>query len=106
VHRIQAGFKVRPISRFGQAVEAGGRHCRSRRRHEDPAEDPGRHDAGRQILPYAAEIPKLQPSHITDEPILAQMQRIGIERGKSFDIDSSIRRSRPRWRLRPRTPWP
>jgi hypothetical protein len=23
----------------------------------------------------------------TDEPILAQMQRIGIERGKSFDID-------------------
>jgi hypothetical protein len=48
----------------------------------------------------------LQPSHITDEPILAQMQRIGIERGKSFDIDSSIRRSRPRWRLRPRTPWP
>jgi len=23
----------------------------------------------------------------TDEPILAQMRRIGIERGKSFDID-------------------
>ena len=36
---------------------------------------------------YAAEILKLQPPHITDQPILAQMQRIGIERGKSFDID-------------------
>ena len=36
---------------------------------------------------YAAEILKVQPPHITDEPILAQMQRIGIERGKSFDID-------------------
>jgi hypothetical protein len=36
---------------------------------------------------YAAEILKLQPPHITDEPILAQMRRIGIERGKSFDID-------------------
>src|SRR5208283_2395374 len=36
---------------------------------------------------YAAEILKLQPSHITDQPILAQMKRIGIERGKSFDID-------------------
>ena len=36
---------------------------------------------------YAAEILKLQPPHITDEPILAQMKRIGIERGKSFDID-------------------
>jgi hypothetical protein len=29
----------------------------------------------------------LRPPHITDEPILAQMQRIGIERRKSFDID-------------------
>src|SRR5580700_1064163 len=36
---------------------------------------------------YAAEILKLQPPHITDEPILAQMRRIGIERGKSFDIE-------------------
>src|ERR1700731_2146703 len=35
---------------------------------------------------YAAEILKVQPPHITDEPILAQMRRIGIERGKSFDI--------------------
>ena len=36
---------------------------------------------------YAAEILKLQPPHVTDQPILAQMKRIGIERGKSFDID-------------------
>ena len=36
---------------------------------------------------YAAEILKLQPPHVTDQPILAQMRRIGIERGKSFDID-------------------
>ena len=35
----------------------------------------------------AAETLKLQPPHITDQPILAQMQRIGIERGKSFDIE-------------------
>ena len=35
---------------------------------------------------YAGEILKLEPPHITDEPILAQMRRIGIERGKSFDI--------------------
>ena len=38
---------------------------------------------------YAAEILKLQPPHITDQPILAQMQRIGIERGKSFDLDKA-----------------
>ena len=35
---------------------------------------------------YAAELLKLQPPHITDEPIIAQMKRIGIEPGKSFDI--------------------
>jgi hypothetical protein len=28
---------------------------------------------------YAAEILKVQPPHITDEPILTQMRRIGIE---------------------------
>src|SRR5258707_6563455 len=38
---------------------------------------------------YAAELMKLQPPHITDEPILAQMKRIGIEHGKSFDLDKA-----------------
>ena len=34
----------------------------------------------------AAELLKLHPPHITDEPIIAQMKKIGIEPGKSFDI--------------------
>ena len=38
---------------------------------------------------YAAELMKLQPPHITDEPIIARMKRIGIEPGKSFDIDKA-----------------
>ena len=36
---------------------------------------------------YAAELLKLHPPHITDQPIIAQMKRIGIEPGKSFDFD-------------------
>jgi hypothetical protein len=36
---------------------------------------------------YAAELMKLQPPHSTDQPIIAQMKRIGIEPGKSFDLD-------------------
>ena len=36
---------------------------------------------------YAAELLKVNPPHITDEPIVAQMKRIGIETGKSFDIE-------------------
>ena len=35
-----------------------------------------------------ADILKVQPPHITDQPILAQLKRIGIERGKSFDLDN------------------
>jgi hypothetical protein len=45
---------------------------------------------------YAAEVLKLQPPHITDQPILAEMKKIGIEPGKSFDLgkaDPSIRKA-------------
>ena len=35
---------------------------------------------------YAAELLKLHPPHITDQPIIARMKRIGIEPGKSFDL--------------------
>src|SRR5262249_41020200 len=43
---------------------------------------------------YAAELIKVNPPHITDEPIIARMKRIGIEPGKSFDIarvDAAVR---------------
>jgi hypothetical protein len=35
---------------------------------------------------YAAELLKIHPPHLTDQPIIAQMKRIGIEPGNSFDI--------------------
>jgi len=35
---------------------------------------------------YAAELLKLHPPHITDEPIIALLKRVGFESGKSFDI--------------------
>jgi hypothetical protein len=37
---------------------------------------------------YAAELLKLQPPHLTDQPIIAQLKRIGFEVGKSFDIEA------------------
>jgi len=42
--------------------------------------------AGGKYFTYASEILKVNPPHITDEPIIAQMKRIGIEPGKSFDV--------------------
>jgi len=106
VHKIQAGFTVRPISRFGQAVEPVASNV-------DPSVDmktPPKIQvdtmpAGK-FFAYAAEILKLQPPHITDEPILAQMQRIGIERGKSFDIDKLDPAIKTALETAPRTPLP
>src|SRR5271165_5739107 len=87
VNKIQADFKVSPLSRWGNeaAQEVGP---------VDPGVDmktPPKTTVdtmpSARFFATAAEILKLQPPHITDQPILAQMKRIGIERGKSFDID-------------------
>ena len=36
---------------------------------------------------YGAELMKVNPPHLTDQAIIARMKQIGIEAGKSFDID-------------------
>ncbi|MFT3733023.1 MAG: DUF1254 domain-containing protein [Hyphomicrobium sp.] len=86
VHEIQAGFKITPLSEWGKTptpIEAK----------IDPSVDvktPPKTlvdtmPAGK-FFAYAAELLKLHPPHVTDQPIIAQMRRIGIEPGKSFDI--------------------
>ena len=86
VHTIQAGYKVTPVSRWGKGAEPVTVKS-------DPAVDmktPPMVQADTMEIgayfTYAAELLKLHPPHITDQPIIAQMQRIGIEPGKSFDI--------------------
>src|ERR1700682_2061714 len=44
--------------------------------------------AGR-YFSYAAELLKVNPPHITDQPMIAQLKKIGIEPGKSFDFDKA-----------------
>jgi hypothetical protein len=86
VHEIQAGLKVTPLSEWGRTprpVEVK----------TDPSVDmktPPKMQVdtmpGDKFFAYAAELLKVNKPHLTDEPILAQMKKIGIERGKSFDI--------------------
>jgi hypothetical protein len=89
VHEIQAGYKITPLSQWGGPASPPAVSI-------DPSVDmntppkvqvdtmpPDRYFA------YAAEILKLQPPHLTDGPILARMKRIGIERGKSFDLNQA-----------------
>ena len=87
VHTVQAGYKITPMSRWGKQPEpAVGTVDPSIDMKTPPKITVDTMPAGK-FFAYAAEILKLQPPHVTDQPILAQMQRIGIERGNSFDID-------------------
>jgi hypothetical protein len=52
---------------------------------------------------YAAELLKLHPPHITDQPIIARLKRIGFEVGESFDLDKADAAVKAGSQVRPRS---
>jgi hypothetical protein len=87
VHKIQAGFKVTPLSRWGKEPEPVQVKIDSTVEMKTPPKIQVDTMPAGKYFAYAAELLKLHPPHITDEPIIALMKRIGIEPGKSFDIE-------------------
>jgi hypothetical protein len=96
VHKIQSGYKVTALSEWGKPPRPVEVKI-------DPAVDmktPPKTQvdtmpAGKYFA-YAAELMKLHPPHVTDEPIVARMKRIGIEAGKSFDsgkLDPTVKKA-------------
>jgi hypothetical protein len=95
VHEIQAALKITPLSEWGKTPEPVAFK-------PDPAVDmktPPKVQVdrmpARQFFAYAAELLKFHPPHLTDEPMIAQLKKIGIEPGESFDIskvDPAIQR--------------
>ncbi|MDP9656983.1 UNVERIFIED_ORG: hypothetical protein J2W87_004929 [Pseudomonas putida] len=88
VHKIQAGYTVTPLSRLGKEPEAVTVKV-------DPAVDmktPPKIQvdsmSAADYFTYAAELLKVNPPHSTDQPMLAQIKRLGIEVGKSFSMDA------------------
>ncbi|WP_223454236.1 MULTISPECIES: DUF1254 domain-containing protein [unclassified Pseudomonas] len=88
VHKIQAGYTVTPLSRLGKEPEAVAVKI-------DPAVDmktPPKIQvdsmSAANYFTYAAELLKVNPPHSTDQPMLAQLKRIGIEAGKPFNMDA------------------
>jgi hypothetical protein len=86
-HEIQAGYKITPLSQWGgppKPIEAA----------IDPSVDmktPPKEQVDAmpadKFFAYAAELLKVEPPHLTDQPIIARMKAIGIEPGKSFEAD-------------------
>jgi hypothetical protein len=87
VHKIQAGYKVTPLSRWGKEPEPVTVKIDPTVDMKTPPKVQVDTMPAAKYFTYAAELMKLHPPHITDEPIVAQMKRIGIEPGKSFDFD-------------------
>ncbi len=89
VHKIQAGYRITPLADWPAAP-------RPIVFNNDPAIDmvtPPKTTvdemSGADYFAYAAELVKLHPPHITDQPIVARMARLGLEVGKSFDAASA-----------------
>ncbi len=87
VRKIQAGYKVTPLSRWGKSAEPVPVKIDPSVDMKTPPKVQVDTMAADKYFAYAAELLKMHPSHITDEPILARMKRIGIEPGKSFSFD-------------------
>jgi hypothetical protein len=88
VNKIQAGYKVTPLSGWGKPpVPVTVEIDPSVDMKTAPKTQVDNMSAGKYFA-YAAELMKLHPPHVTDQPIIAQMKRLGIEPGKSFDINN------------------
>jgi hypothetical protein len=86
VRKIQSGYKVTLLSEYGKAPKPlEFKPDPSVDMKTPPKVQVDTMSAGKYFA-YAAELLKQHPPHITDEPILARMKKIGIEVGKSFDI--------------------
>jgi len=89
VHKIQAGYRITPMSQWGKTSVPPSATI-------DPSVDmktPPKLQVdtmpAAKFFAYAAELIKVNSPHITDQPIVALLKKIGIEPGKSFDLDKA-----------------
>jgi len=87
VHKIQAGYKVTALSEWGKSPKPVEVKIDPTVDMKTPPKIQVDTMPAGKYFAYAAELLKLHPPHLTDEPILAQMKRIGLDPGKSFDFD-------------------
>jgi hypothetical protein len=89
VHKIQAGYKITPLSQWGkEPTEPQFTPDPSVDMKTPPKEQVDTMPADKYFA-YAAELLKLHPPHMTDQPIVARLKRAGFEVGKSFDLDKA-----------------
>jgi hypothetical protein len=86
VHKIQAGLKVTPLSGWGKTSPPPAAAFDPGVDMKTPPKEQVDAMPAAKYFAAAAEILKLQPPHLTDQPIIAQIRRIGLQAGQSFDL--------------------
>ena len=89
VHKIQDGYKVTALSEWGKAAKPIEVKIDPTVDMKTPPKTQVDTMSAGKFFAYAAELLKVNPPHITDQPIIAQLKKIGIEPGKSFDLDKA-----------------
>jgi hypothetical protein len=87
VHKIQSGFKVTLLSEWGRTATPPETKIDPSVDMKTPPKVLVDTMSGPKYFSYAAELLKVNPPHLTDQPIIAQLRRLGFEAGKSFEID-------------------
>ena len=89
VHKIQAGYKVTPLSQWGKPPQPVTAKIDPSIDMKTPPKQQVDTMPADRYFAYAAELLKVNPPHITDQPMIAQLKKLGIEPGKSFDIGNA-----------------
>jgi hypothetical protein len=96
VHKVQAGYRITPLSQWGKPTQPLNATIDPSVDVKTPPKTIVDTMPGDKFFAYAAELLKVHPPHITDQPIIARMKRIGIVPGKNFDIgklDPAVRKA-------------
>ena len=95
VNEIQAGYQVTPLSQWGKPQTPIDVELDPTVDMKTPPKTQVDTMPAATYFAYAAELLKLHPPHITDDPLIDRMKRIGIEPGKAFDLarlDPAVKR--------------
>ena len=94
VHAIQDQLKITPLSQWGKNTPPAPAAIDASVDMKTPPKTQVDTMPGEKYFAYAAELMKTVPQHLTDQPIIARLKRIGFNVGQSYDtskLDPSIR---------------
>lgn len=89
VHKIQDGYQITPLSEWGKEPNTNKAKIDPSVDMKTPPKTQVDTASAAKYFKEAAELMKLHPPHITDQPIIARMKRIGLVPGESFDLSKA-----------------